>query len=432
MRIFIGPVEIAGVAKGISDGMRELGVDAVIHLSVAHPFGYTQEPANRLLRVWQRLGAARAETPRSQFFRKISFTVAHIFWSWLILALAIVRFDAFIFLFGKTITNSRLELWLLYILKRKIAFVYMGSDVRPPYMDGGTFCDRTGVAPPQSAAIRAVAERRKYRIKMHEKYANYLINAPATAHFNERPYINWYVMGIPRKVNIDRQAQIDSPLGAKLRILHSPSDPLVKGTATIVDVVERLSVRYPIELIQIQGMPNEQVLDELERCDFVVDQLYSDTPLAGFATEAAFFGKPAVVGGYFSAKVGQYLDADDIPPSLFVAPTDLETAVERLIVDADFRHDLGERAQRFVRQRWNCRAVAERYLKLLTDEVPPHWWCDPKAVSYIEGCGLPRERVRQLVKELLAYGGVSALFLADKPDLEAAFCALAAEDVADA
>ena len=40
------------------------------------------------------------------------------------------------------------------------------------------------------------------------------------------------------------------------------------------------------------------ILAELARCDFVIDQLYSDYPLPGLATEAAWFGKPTVVGGY--------------------------------------------------------------------------------------------------------------------------------------
>ena len=84
-----------------------------------------------------------------------------------------------------------------------------------------------------------------------------------------------------------------------IRILHSPSSPEVKGTYLIRQAINALKAKgYPIDYVEIMGKPNTVVIAELEKCDFIVDQLYSDTPMSGFATEAAFFGKTAVVGGY--------------------------------------------------------------------------------------------------------------------------------------
>jgi len=430
LRVCIGPQEIAGIASGLARGLRELGVDARVLLSMPHPFGYEQSlPTDWVFQVWQRLGAARLSTARAQLVRKIFLVAAHSLWGWLVFARVLFRFDAFLFVFGRTITNSRFELWLLHQLGKRVVFIYVGSDARPPYMDGGLFPGTAEDALPTSALLRAVTRKGKRRIQLHERYADYLVNSPAAAQFHEKPYINWFAMGLPKMLSV--QSVPPREFDGKVRILHAPSNPLVKGSPQILEIIGRLQAKgHLIELVKIQGMSNERVLEELARCDFVVDQLYADTPLAAFATEAAFFGKPAVVGGYFAAQVQEYVAADDIPPSLFVTPDELEAAVERLILDPRLRVELGERARRFVIERWDVRSVAERYWALLKGEVPAHWWSDPRDIRYVEGCGLPRERAQRLVASLLAQGP-GDLQVTDKPALEMALLRLASGASAD-
>lgn len=418
MKVCIGPQEIAGVASGLANGLRELGVETCLLLSVAHPFNYEQpKKVSWIVRLWQRLGTARSLVSRTRFVRKVFFVVAHDLCGWVVFFRVLFKFDAFFFIFGQTITNSRFELWLLRRLGKRIIFIYVGSDSRPPYLDGGRFPGLIEDPLPSPAYLQALTTKTKRRIQLHERYADYLVNSPATAQFHEKPYINWFSMGLPKKI-VHRSIAPREPDG-RVRILHGPSHPLAKGTPQILDIVERLQEKgYLIDFVKIQGMPNECVLEELARCDFIIDQLYSDTPLAAFATEAAFFAKPAVVGGYFASQIQRYVPEGDIPPSLFVTPQELESAIERLILDPAMRLELGARAQCFVEARWNTRVVAERYMALLTDEVPSHWWCDPRSVRNLEGSGLPRERARRLVASLLAQGG--DLHVSDKPELEAA------------
>lgn len=424
MRVLIGPVEIAGIASGLAKGFCGLGVDARVLLSIPHPFAYQQAtPNDWILQVWQRLGAARLATARAQIARKIFFVVAHSFWRWVVLIRAVFQFDAFLFLFGETITNTHFELWLLRYLGKRVIFIYVGSDTRPPYMDGGRFPGTPEGELPTQALLKSLTVRLKRRIQLHERYADYLVNAPATAQFHQKPYINWFAMGLPKMISAHSDAS-RKPDG-KVRILHAPSNPLAKGSPQILEMIGRLQKKgHDIELIEIQGMPNEHVLEQLANCDFVVDQLYSDTPLAAFALEAAYFGKPAVVGGYFADQIKKYVLADDVPPSLFVHPDEFEAAVERLILDPMLRVELGERSQRFVSERWNISTVAKRYMALLNDEVPAHWWSDPREILYVEGSGLPRQRVQRLVASLLV-DGTGHLCVADKPLLEKALLDLA-------
>ncbi|WFC63039.1 hypothetical protein EWH21_15405 [Pseudomonas sp. REST10] len=421
-RVFVGPVEIAGIAGALAEGLRALQVDAQVILSIVHPFNYGDQSHSWLVRTWQRIGAARNATTRDNLLRKLLLVAAHDLWGWLVLLRVITRFDAFIFIYGQTITNSAFELWLLKRLGKKIVFVYTGSDSRPPYMDGGWFPGQVADKLPLPTALLSTVRRCKRKLRLHERYADYLVNSPATAHFHERPYINWFALGIPKALPVcPRIAPRHAGRPGPVRVLHGPSNPLVKGTAEILEVLDRLRRKgHSIELVKIQGMPNEVVLQELARCDFIVDQLYADTPLAAFATEAAFFGKPAVVGGYFAEAIDQCLESADIPPSLFVAPDDIEMAIERLVVDSAFRVQLGEQARQFVLSSWNLKGVAGRYLQLLNGDVPSQWWCDPAAVRYLRGCGLPQGRSRKLVALLLEHFGSSALQVQDKPGLERA------------
>ena len=423
-KIFIGPVEIAGIAGELVRGFSKLGIYAEANFSYPYPFQSIPVVSHWIFNVWQFIGAARVHAGKSNLVRKAAIVVMHNAWGWLILITLLPRFNTFFFLGGQTITNSSFELWLLKLLSKKIIFIYTGSDSRPPYIDGGRFPVTTSI--PSAMYLNTLTKRCKNKIAVHEKFADYLVNSPATAHFHRRHYINWFALGVPKFI---KSSNLDNKKSKGIvRILHTPSNPGAKGTSIIIAAIDRLRDKgYLIEWVNIQDKPNSVVLDELAQCDFVVDQLYSDTPLAAFATEAAFFGKPAVIGGYFASDVSSTIPADQIPPSLFVLPELIESAIERMIVDDSFRFELGQKAKQFVESKWTVELVAGRYLKLLENEIPDDWWHNPKDVSYVGGCGMPLSYAQLLISDLIKKFGVSALQVSDKPELEQAFVSLASE-----
>jgi glycosyltransferase involved in cell wall biosynthesis len=426
MNIFIGPTEISGIANNLKKGFLGIGISAETIFSQNHPFGYEKKTSNLwLVHIWQYIGLFRGRVSHRQLLLKVIVVIAHVSCSFLMLVWALARFEAFIFIYGQTITNTRAELILLRALGKKIFFLYVGSDARPPYIDGPQF-------PPSSTVdfekVARLAKRSKRKLAMQEKYADACINSPASAQLHARPFINWFKTGIPKIWDEDELGN-DCQKTGLIRILHSPSHPEAKGTQIILATIERLQAKgYPIELVKIEGMSHARVLQELVRCDFVVDQLYSDTPMAAFATEAAHFGKPAVVGGYFARSVKQCLSPQDIPPSLFIPPEELEQAIERLIVDVDFRLELGNRAREFVCRHWTPELVARRFLCLIEGSIPADWWCIPSEVRYVQGCGMPEDHAKTLVRGLIERYGKASLQLSDKPELEQAFVQFAGLD----
>jgi hypothetical protein len=278
--------------------------------------------------------------------------------------------------------------------------------------------------------------RQKRRLRWLERLATACVNSPGTAHFHERPFINWFAMGCARSVAAvapSAPPADTSPPDRPLRIVHSPSVPRVKGSALIEAAVQRLRERgFAMEFIVLKGLANQQVLATLRDCDLVVDQLYSDTPMAGLATEAAQLGKPALVAGYFARGMPQALGGMPVPPTCFVAPEDFERSLEHLLTDAAARAELAGAALRFVQSEWSCRQVAARLLRILRGDVPADWWFDPANVDYLAGCGLSEDAARERVRQLIDHAGSGALQLADKPRLAAAFERWAREPGADA
>lgn len=424
MRVFIGPIEVAGLGLGWATGLRAIGVPADLVCAYPHPYAYSEHHLPWLIaRIWIGLGRWRVALPRRRFLAKGFVILLQQMFGWCVLAWAISRYDAFIFLYGQTITNTRAELALLRAAGKRVVVVFVGSDARPPYIDGSLFpADRPFDA---DAAARA-ARHQKRKVAWLERGANVCINAPATAHFQQRRFVNWFAIGIPRTVATAPHA---TPPRDVLRLLHSPSHPVLKGTALIRNIVDRLNARgLASELNIMLGRPNAEVLEAMRDCDLVLDQLYSDTPMAGFATEGASQGCAVLVGGYRAAAITRDLRGLPVPPTRFVLPEEFEAELERLLRDTRERESLGATARAFVAKEWAHAAVAQRIARVLRGDVPDAWWCYPDQVDNLHGCGLSDTVAREHVRALLARCGAGALQLDDKPALRDAFVTFAHDD----
>ncbi|MBK6862637.1 MAG: glycosyltransferase [Ideonella sp.] len=448
-RVFVGPTEVAGVAHGIAEGLRRIGVDAELVLEADHAFGYAASAARGWpVGPWRRLGTAFRARRRAGLADWPAWAALHGLLAWLVLAWAIWRFDTFVYIAGNAITRSVAEWILLRLLGKRVVVVFLGSDARPPYING-VFGGSDG------GALAREARRVKRRVTRIERWVSACINAPGTAHFHERAVVNWFAIGFPRFVAAAARGAVPARApGDRVVLVHSPSLAVAKGTEEIQRIVEQMQARgLPVELRILQGLPNAAVVDALREADLVVDQLYSDTPMAGLATEAAQLARPALVGGYFAAHAARALAGLAPIPSRFVLPEEFGAALEDLVRDEAQRRTLGSAALAFVQDHWSCEQVARRLMRLLSApapalraagvaqptgspgatrragagevDVPAHWWFDPATVDYLHGCGLSEAAARDRVARLVAERGVGALQLADKPALEAAFVAWA-------
>ena len=422
-RVFIGPVEIAGHYARLASGLSELGVEAVAVDLSGHPFRYeVARPTSPVVRLAVAI-ANRSRRPGGPRAAKAVWRGMEAIVRVILLAWTLPRFDAYIFGFGTTILYGH-ELPLLRLLRKRLVFVFNGSDARPSYVDGADMAESLGRS--ADDCIR-MTRRKKASIRRIERYADAIVSQPAFSHFFERPVVDFFRLGVPCAASeLDGAKRQD---GDTVRILHSPSNPEVKGSDRIRETIEELEqAGLPLKLTELRGVPNAVVRAEIARADLVIDQIYSDAPMVGFATEAATAGVPAIVGGYAWPELRRIYPDDAMPPVEQCRPDELSAAVRRLAEDASYRIELGQRARRFVQGPWAPRRIAERYLAVVRGDIDPEWLFDPRTLRYVRGVGMTEERARELVRAVVARGGRAALQLADKPALERAFLAFAGGD----
>lgn len=84
--------------------------------------------------------------------------------------------------------------------------------------------------------------------------------------------------------------------GRKLKIVHAPTNRIVKGTASVIDAVSRLQEKYPgrIELSLVERVPHSEAMRLYRKADIIIDQLRVGW-FGAFAVEAMKLGKPVIV-----------------------------------------------------------------------------------------------------------------------------------------
>lgn len=414
--IFLGLTEVAGYYSSLRGGLLRKGIDVEFVPLVNHRFGYEQPPSHRLFpRLIASLLALQQRRGPGMISRAISFTVRSILRVPLFIW-AVATFDVFVFSFGFSFFNL-MDLPLLRLLGKTIIFQFHGSDSRPPYIDGPFL---NGVDTFGAGEMRMLRAKRRQLDRIN-RYAHFVIDTPTAGHLHTRPFVNWMAIGIPCMVPgwIERPKKGDEQ---RVRILHSPSDPAIKGTEIIRGLIEDLRVELKpegieIEYIEVTGRLHAEVLDELDRCDIVVDQVYADYGMPGFASEAAAHGRPVLIGGYAACFWNSEQPNGVRLPTHYVMPGDMKETLHRLIVDRSYREESGRIHQRFVAETWEASLVAERYLQLIRGADLSAWYVDPLGIEYVEGCGASEERVRQAVRNLIERFGPEGLQLADKPKL---------------
>jgi len=413
-------LDIAGYYSKLKKGFDELGAKCDLYTIGSHPFNYELSEQNWTAKAFSSMTGALRKISISNpwFLKKISRYCENIIKLFL-LVFSLFKYDVFIFGFKKCFFKRYrfADLPILKLFKKKIIFVFHGSDARPPYICGNFLSKDNNDLP----AVAKKSKKILNDIKKIEKYADFVVNHPPTSHFHQKATLSFLQIGIPTETRVNQLIREPDEANA-VRIVHSPSKPKIKGTDEIRKVISTLKSKgYHIEFIEISNQPNSVVLEALAGCDFIVDQLYSTTPMPGFVAEAASFGKPAVICGYFHDQIHKISPPGKIPPSYFCHPAEIEDAIKKLVTDREFRLELGKKAHEFVLEHWNVKKVAERYLKVINGYIPEDWFFDPRENSYVQGACMPEYRAQKAVKSLIATYGKEALLLDDKPELEKKF-----------
>lgn len=389
MRVAIGPGEVAGYFSRLKSGFDQIGVRSEHFLLGTDKYAYSGN--DYFMRDRYLAASELRDSPYPAV--RMAGRFALLFIKIAVFIRALFRFDVFIFSGFETFLRFH-DLKILKLLNKKIIVVFLGSDARPPIFSGRHADDEQRLVDPAAAYAEAREIRR--RVRLIERYADHIINHTATDQFFTRDYIRFAAVGLPVRMTDSAYAPSRNE---RVKIVHAPSRPVAKGTEVFRRALDDLKLEgLTFDYVELVGVPNQRVLEELASCDFILDELYSDVPMAMFATEAAMFGKPAVVGSHYAGDYEGDNPDPQRPPSVFVQPAAIKDAIRRLICDGAYRIQIGTNAREFVEQQWNATAVAQRFLEIIHERIPTSWTSNPSSNSYIWGWGLSKELWREQVK----------------------------------
>ena len=340
MRIFIGITEISGYYNQLQKGFIKCGVKADYYSFSVHPFGYNyKEPKSLFFPLVKKSNIRQEKIKDASVIKKYFYKAVSEATRLLFFFTVIFKYNIFLFGFGKTITIfPSIELKILKLLRKKIICVFHGSDNRPPFISGGHYHYKNGYGrlskEKRIQRCHKITIKQKRKIEIIEKYADICITSIYHAHFHSKPFIKGLVIGLPFDSNLISNQKETNQYSKEVRILHAPSSPAQKGSEYIRKIIEQLKNKgLDIDYIEISDLTHKEVINNIINCDFIVDQVFSDTPMAGFTAEAAFFKKPAVVGGYVARETISQHYKEEVPPSIFVSPADMPEAIEKMIID---------------------------------------------------------------------------------------------------
>lgn len=407
IKIFIGFSEVAGYNSNLQKGFNALGIENDLITFGTHKFKYENDLNRSYIQRYIQYIASK------YIGKNIFFMFLHTINKIVIFIFALFKYDVFIFSHHGSFLNFY-DLPILKFFKKKIIYKFFGSDIRAPYINGGYFygdelCHDT---------IENMTKNIYLKNKKVIKYADYIINNPAASHLLPREQINTFSIGFPMEINLNNEFIKEANV---ITILHAPSLKKQKGSDVIKLIIDELKKEgYNIQFIEIFNMPNSEVIKKLQICDFIIDEIFSDSPMAAFCTEAAYCGKPAIIGGYYD-NMKEEFGVNELPPSLYVNPLNIKDAVIKLIEDKDFRISLGEKAHKFVLKHNSPINVAKRYLKLINNEPEVNWIFNPNKISYIYGWGTSKNRLKEFLRDYVEDKGESALYLNHNPKLKQRF-----------
>jgi glycosyltransferase involved in cell wall biosynthesis len=433
-RVFIGFSETSCYCAGLKRGFDDIGVPCVCFMVGENRFQFEDLGSGRLLALIRSILKkretlqARSKATGNWLVKagcalgRLTLALAqNVVWL-AVLVWALAKFDVFILhgrasfinIFRLLFKPRFLDLALLKLFGKKIIYVFHGADTRPAYLTGSSSNRRLN-----ARQLIKYTRRQAQDLRIIERYADAVIHYPLNTPLFRRKVVSHEFLGRTAFVAPSRAEPHAARPGRPINIVHAPSDPVVKGTERIRAIIARLRQKgHAIDLIELIGRKNQEVKDCLRDCDFLVDQAYYDVAISYLATEAAFLGKPAVIGSYALPALRKTTPRELWPPVVMCLPDEMEQAIEELILDSERRLRLGAQAKEFVETHYGPPRVARNFLRLIHNDVPEEWLFDPATLEYCHGYGYAEEDERARIREVVQEGGESALFLDDKPVLK--------------
>lgn len=311
LRVALGPLELAGTARALADGLNQAGHRARVLVWSRHGFGYREDG----------LIEGRRQRVRFAWRAPLDFDVLH----------------------GQGGRTWFSYVDFAYARSRGVTCViqYNGSDVRDSDLARRLHPGRARIVNPDLDRV----------VRRHRRLGGRVAHAAVVQDLELATYLlahyrTIYVMPFAIDlVAIDAargKPSARGPADGALRVLHAPSSRRIKGSDEIEAIVRSLAEAEPVHLTTISGEPHSGVLAAAAQADVVVDQLNADVP-GVFPAEAMALGRP-VLCEFDPRKLAPFARRT---PVIGVTGATLATALTELARDPARRAELGRAGREY-------------------------------------------------------------------------------------
>lgn len=272
-------------------------------------------------------------------------------------------FDTFHFHANVSLLPKNLDLLGLRLMKRMYFFEFHGSEIR----QGEAWSNNN----PYAWSIPDYGSRPQ----LAEKAKKLLQNAQAAIVHDAEiakylPDVGVPVYFIPLRIDISRFEPAYPSASRKPLIVHAPSNRQIKGSDYIEKAIDELSRNYEFDYISIEGQSQVEAYSVYKKADIIIDQLLIGA-YGVFALEGMALGKPVIA--YISDDV-----AGSYPEGLPIVNASIDTIksqIEKLLLDAKLRYDIGVAGRKYVEDYHDCRKIAKVISKMYeTGRGPESAW----------------------------------------------------------
>ena len=250
---------------------------------------------------------------------------------------------------------DRFEFFLIKLFKKKIFIEWLGSDIRVPdilfqhnlyYKNAWANGDWDYMS--ESQLRSDTIQEKFYKLK-----ATPLLCIEMSLFLNRNFFPNY--VSFFQRIDINNYLpQYPSPHSNNPVLVHTPSATGTKGTRYVREIVEKFRAKgMQFEYIEIHNKSRQEALDAIGKADIFIDQFIGGS--YGLATcEALAMGKPVFC--YLMPYV-----AERLPKECAIINSNLENLesnLERYMLDANLRHEAGVKSRAFAAQYHDADKIA--------------------------------------------------------------------------
>jgi hypothetical protein len=344
-KIYIGPANTSNIFKELQVCLRSIGLNAdFIPWSTNHHEFYKKN--NREFKL--------IDPPPFKFFGKNIFYFINVwFLKPLYFIFVLIKYDTFFFIKPVTFFKKNKDLPILKLMNKKIVFFYVGCNDRNPLFsnDPTYICNLCNNLTLQKRNHCHNLIIKKEKSLFFEKYATKIFGVDDLVDFNQKPTSLAVIPAGEIKISFNLK-----DYNKKLKILHLPSNPLVKGTNFIEPVLERIKEEEDVEIIiKKENWPQEKMINTLKEGHILIDSLAAYT-FGKLSLEAIQYG--CVPLNAYPDWIAKYYD---IPPVVKVNKDTLYSILKELIHDRELLKKYAERSQNAFNQYFTYQAAGEYY-----------------------------------------------------------------------